>query len=473
MGQDVLLCERHGSETRLTCAECGTPICPGCLVRIDVGLRCERCAAPTGVEAVRPSLTRRAIAIGGLVAGAALVTVAFVLVASGGGSSPAPQAVLGGWEAGPPLQLVRGSTTALSLSDGRVAVVGGGLGSVPLAATEVFDPASRTWIPSAGLHEARRGHGLVRLHDGRLLGAGGIAGGELLGSAEVFDPSSGAWTPVGDLTHPRLGHTMTVLADGTVLATGGTGETGTSSQGSQTVRPLAAAELFDPGTGEWTPVGELLVPRFEHTATRLPDGRVLIAGGIGSEGDAVGPVASAELYDPVTRTFSRTGRMTQPRTDHAAVSLAVGRVLAVGGDVGTSALSGVEVYDPVRGAWSQTASLRQPRRGHSATLLDDGTVLVAGGEFFSQGARTSLASAERYDPDAGTWADAGAMSCPRSEHAAAVLPGGAVLVVAGDAAFPGQPPIAQSCVDLYIPGSRSPAGARAARRAATPLISAR
>ncbi|MDP8961060.1 MAG: kelch-like protein, partial [Actinomycetota bacterium] len=342
---------------------------------------------------------------------------------------------------------------ALTLSDGRVAVVGGGLGSVPLAATEVFDPASGTWSPSGGLQQPRRGHGLVRLHDDRLLVAGGIAGGELLRSAEVFDPSVGAWARAGDMTHPRLGHTMTVLPDGTVLVTGGTGETGTSSQGSQSVRPLAAAELFNPATGTWTPVGDLLVPRFEHTATRLPDGRVLIAGGIGSEGGAVAAVASAELYDPATRTFARTGQMTQPRSDHAAVILAGGRVLAVGGDGGESALSGGEIYDPARGAWSQTAPLRQPRRGHSATLLDDGSVLVAGGEFFSQGARTSLASAERFDPSRETWADAGAMSCPRSEHAAVVLPGGVVLVAAGDAAFPGQPPIAQSCVDLYTPGS--------------------
>lgn len=452
MGQNVLLCERHGSETRLTCVECGTPICPECLVRTEVGLRCERCAAPTGGEAVRPWSPRRMLALGALLAGAALITLVLVLVANGGGSAPAPQPVVGVWETGPPLQLVRGSTTALALSDGRVTVVGGGLGSVPLAATEVFDPDLRTWSPSPALKQARRGHRLVRLHDGRLLGAGGIAEGELLRTTEVFDPSVGSWTRIGDMTHPRLGHTMTVLPDGMVLVTGGTGERGRSSQGSQTVRPLAAAELFDPGTGTWSPVGDLLVPRFEHTATRLLDGRVLIAGGIGMEGGAVGGVASAELYDPATRTFTRTGQMTQPRSDHAAVILGDGRILAVGGDGGESALSGAEIYDPARGAWSQTASLRQSRRGHSATLLDDGTVLVVGGEFFSQGARTSLASAERYDTTEGTWADAGAMGCPRSEHAAVVLPGGVVLVAAGDAAFPGQPPIAQSCVDLYTPG---------------------
>jgi len=397
---------------------------------------------------------RLALALGTSLA--ALALLGAVLAATGALDGDAPRGeaatrAVGTWSGARPLQAVRGSTSALALADGGVMVVGGGVGRVPIAASEVFDPATGAWSRSGRLAQGRRGHRAVTLADGSQLVAGGIAGGRLLASAERHGRSAdSSWTAVGRMTEPRLGHTMTVLPDGRVLVTGGTGRVGPGEQGGQ-VRPLASAELFDPRTGRWTATGPTRVARFEHTASLLPDGRVLVAGGLGRRGGQTAPVASAELYDPRTGAFGPATDMASPRTDHAAATLQDGRVLVSGGDRGTAPLASAEVFDPRRATWSRAPSLERARRGHSATRLDDGTVLVTGGERFAEGARSSLSSAERFDPGRGVWRDAGDMSCARSEQGTALLQDGSVLVAGGDAAFPGEPPRAQGCVDRYRP----------------------
>ncbi len=456
MATDLLRCESHGAQTRLTCSECGVPICTRCLVRTDVGLRCERCASP-GVVGSR-GLPRRRLALAVGISLAGLLVLLAVMLATmaprdsadqrGEGRTPA----VGTWKRARPLLAVRGSTSAIALPEGRVMVVGGGVGSIPIAASEIFEAGSGAWSGSGRLVHARRGHRAAVLEDGSVLVAGGIAQGKLLASAELHGRSPAAsWASTGQLSEPRLGHTLTVLRDGRVLVTGGTGRAGPPSRGSQTVRPIASAEVFDPRTQRWSAAGQMSVPRFEHTASLLPDGRVLIAGGLGIRSGETVPVASAELYNPATRTFSRTGEMASARTDHAAATLQDGRILVSGGDGGTAPLASAEIFDPAREAWSGAASLARTRRGHSATPLQDGTVLVTGGESFVGGARSSLTSAERFDPSRNVWRSAGDMSCPRSEQGAAILPDGSVLVVGGDAASPGESPKAQRCADRYQP----------------------
>lgn len=456
MATKVLKCEAHGESTKLTCVECGQPLCPKCMVRTEVGLKCHPCAQPASVASPARLRTQRgplALALAGVVA--VTVAVALFLVRSTEPEPPTRNALppVGTWSDVPDLATIRGTAAAVVLGDGKVLVSGGGVGAIALATAEVFDPATGQWAPAASLTQPRRGHRAVVLADGRVLVAGGVDNGELLPSTEVYDPATAAWSSTSPMSTPRLGHSLSLLGDGRVLATGGTvpGDDGTAA-GGQTIRPVATAEIYDPATGTWAPASPMGSPRFEHTATPLRDGRVLITGGLGPEEDRLRPLASTELYDPAADAFVRSTELSEGRTNHAAAALADGSVLVAGGAGGANgdlSLSSAEVFDPRVGSWTEVAPLGESRTGHSATTLAAGSVLVAGGESVSRGTRRSLTSTEVFDPSARAWRPAGSMACPRSEHDAVRLGDDTVLVVAGDATFPGKPPIARSCVDRY------------------------
>ena len=160
-----------------------------------------------------------------------------------------------------------------------------------------------------------------------------------------------------------------------------------------------SAELYDPDSGTWTVTGSMIEARSWQSATLLPDGRVLVAGGMGSTGSGGDEVVflmdSAELYDPDTGTWTATGSMIEARHNYTATRLSDGRVLVTGGG-----LASAELYDPDSGTWTATASMIEGRSGHTATLLSDGTVLVAGG-YINTGSGGSTPSAELYDPGSG------------------------------------------------------------------------
>jgi hypothetical protein len=182
----------------------------------------------------------------------------------------------------------------------------------------------------------------------------------------------------------------------------------------------------------WSATGSMTVVRSYYTATLLLSGKVLVAGGIG--GGPSGLSASAEIYDPAAGTWSATGSMTAPRSAHTATLLPSGKVLVVGG-LGSAVfppvpVASAELYDPVAGTWSATGSMTAARTFHTATLLTSGKVLVAGGD--STGFQGSvMASAELYDPAAGAWSATGSMATVREVATALLLPSGKVLVAGG------------------------------------------
>ncbi|MDQ6846704.1 MAG: hypothetical protein M3019_03850 [Candidatus Dormibacteraeota bacterium] len=437
------VCAAHGVETRLQCAECGDPICLRCQVRTEVGLKCPRCAALPDSAVPRRRWANGMLAAGlgaVVIAVVALVVVLRVLPASPTRTAPPPPPPVGHWRALPDLAVIRGGTSAV-LVHGRVLAVGGGIGAIPLAGSELFDPATQSWSPSGNLHDARRGNSTVILPDGRVFTAGGISSGVVLASAEVWDPLTGQWAVTAPMHQARFNNILEVLNDGRVLAAGGTAANTTAS--------LASAEIYDPRANTWTETGPLLTSRSDAAAVRLGDGRILVVGGFTEQQGSATTISSAEIYDPVVGVFTRVASMQQARQDFTLTGLSRGRVLASGGSAGSDALASAEVFDPATGGWTPTGSMGQPRRLQSASVLPDGEVLVAGGEFVSSGQRSSLTSAELYQPDLGQWRPAASMSCPRSAQAQVTLPMGSVIVIAGDAAFPGQPPQAQGCSELY------------------------
>ena len=228
--------------------------------------------------------------------------------------------------------------------------------------------------------------------------------------------------PTGNLSVRRFSQTATLLPNGKVLIAGGMERNGKYD---------ASAELYDPRTGTFTATANMSSAREGHAAILLSNGKVLLAGGSsGPEGN----VATAELYDPATGIFSRTGNLSGPRAHAAAVLLKDGKVLLIGGDGAheDERLSSAEIYDPATGRFTPTGSMHVPREMHTAVLMKDGRVLVMGGSSTGSYPNSRIeASAEIYDPATGRFTMTGSMNAVRHKLAAVLLSDGRVLVVGG------------------------------------------
>jgi hypothetical protein len=252
-------------------------------------------------------------------------------------------------------------------------------------------------------------------------------------SAESGDPG---FTATGSLVTPRTVHSATLLPNGKVLVAGGFGSTFTS--------PRLRAELYDPATGTWTPTGDMNYGHALHPAILLPNGKVFAAVG-GKYGTDQGQFF-AELYDPASETWARTG----PETTlfyRTATLLANGKVLLSGGEEFNSNVvsASADLYDPASETYTATGSLGTARELHTATLLPNGKVLVVGGSNSSG----PLTSAELYDPASGTWTPTDSLPAERNSPTATLLPDGKVLLAGGGRTHIG----ALASAELYDPAS--------------------
>jgi len=246
---------------------------------------------------------------------------------------------------------------------------------------------------------------------------------------------SGTFAYTGNLNVARYNHTATLLPSGEVLVAGGIPPNSANS--------LASAELYNPKTGEWTLTGSTTAVRTDFTATLLQNGEVLVAGGTDW---VINCYTTAERYNPSTGAWTLTGSMTQPRCDHSATLLPNGEVLVSGGvnsiyDTNTATVNGAEIYNPATGTWKATG-LNVSRASRATLLLDNGEVLTTGG-FNNTGngaANTYLTSAELYNPSTKAWTLTTSFPGPVG------LPAPAALLTNGDA-------LIANFAQLYIPGS--------------------
>jgi serine protease inhibitor len=290
------------------------------------------------------------------------------------------------------------------------------------------------WVPAGALQLGRASTHAVLLADGRVLVVGsdnvctpGGAWDESV-AAEVFDPAVGSWAPTGSLNAPRTDFVAVALPDGIALVVGGL----TSADPADGVfGAYSSAKLYDPATGTWSATGLMGTARTEPVAALLPDGTVLVAGGAYVDDRGGRSLASAEIYDPETGAWSRTGDMGAARRGARAVTLADGRVLVVGDTYEGNSLASAEIYDPASGEWTPAGTLAQRRDDFALVALPDGGALVAGGTFFSEDAIVATATTERFDPMTSTWSASGTMLTPAASRSAVVLGHGRVLVAGG------------------------------------------
>jgi hypothetical protein len=319
-----------------------------------------------------------------------------------------------------PMDVGRAAHTATALPDGNVLIVGGfGTDETRLAGALVFDQQSERFGVIQRPQVLRQSHTATRLGNGTVLIAGGLGeNGQYLDSAELYDPATRRFTPTGRMTTARSNHEAVLLDDGRVLILGGTG-TGWQF--------LASAEIYDPGSGRFTAAGAMGEPRESHVAVKLRDGRVLVIGGHRGRGGATVISRTVEVYDPGSGRFTPTGAMATRRHKHDAVVLQDGRVLVLGGADerdNEGVYTSVEVFDPTSGTFQAGAPMRLGRYKHRGTsvMLADGRLLLAGG----------APRVELYDPSTGRSTLVGSSSQLAGQFsAAALLPRGRVLITGG------------------------------------------
>ena len=335
------------------------------------------------------------------------------------------------------------STTTL-LPNGKVLVAGGRASQegLPLASAELYDPRTGAWSSAGSMATGRFAATATLLENGKVLVAGGLLSSGFqsntsptpgltlpasptapTASAELYDPATNGWSPAGSLVTARGQHTATLLEGpactgasrpsycGEVLIAGGRGVARTAA--------VAQSELYDPATNGFTnTAGPMATGRYDHTATLLPGGQVLAAGGLVANtapSPATINTAATEVYSPGTGLWTPGGPLAEVRSRAGAVLLTgsgcganCGKVLIAGGIgvSGTQALLSAELYDPATGTSSATAPVTSYHLPVKPVVLASGKVLFASG-------LTGGPSADLYDPISQAWRSAGLLNSPR------------------------------------------------------------
>ena len=338
--------------------------------------------------------------------------------------------------------------TATLLQDGNVLITGGRNNSGFPTTAELYDRAVKKFRQTTGSPITPRANATATLlPSGKVLVTGGKDENGELETAELYDPVSETFaTTTTSMSTGRAFHTATLLNDGTVLVVGGL-----DREGHEKRAPLATAEIYDPTTDSFTSTGPMTAGRFFHAATLLENGMVLVTGGL----NETGPLATAEIYNPATRAFDTTMTMTTVRMGHTATLLANGKVLVAGGAMsfGGPATNAAEIFDPTAGTFTATSPMIGAHSAHTATLLQNGQVLVAGGAniFCGRGKTNTISTVELFDPLAGDFTAIADMTALRESHTATPLNSGQVLIVGGSEGTLGYSTttIVLSTADLY------------------------
>ena len=305
-----------------------------------------------------------------------------------------------------PMSVTRVSHMQTTLDDGTVLITGGrpqlfgAPGSVAYNTAEIYDPVTDTFMPVAATMNAnRRSHRDILLDDGRVLITGGTAAlaGDItsisLNSAEVYDPATGTFTPVGNMNDARQSHHLVKLLDGRILVVGG-------GAGPGLANPLTSMEIFDPVTNMFTPAASMTTARMTCAVSLLDDGKVLLA--FSWNGSVVTP--ASELYDPETDTIIPiTGKLPfHGKVDNLGVKLYDGTVvIPSGGNANIQVLPDTSVYRPAEDDFIMAGSVQFPRTTGYGTgaLMIDGRIVTGGGiGLTAAGAPKFFNNGEIYTP---------------------------------------------------------------------------
>jgi galactose oxidase-like protein/Kelch motif protein len=336
------------------------------------------------------------------------------------------------------MKTARDYHTATLLRNGKVLVAGGysgPLGTVVLASTELYDPATNRWSEAAPMLVPHASHTAALLPDGKVLVASGRSSAEDTVEAETYDPANNVWSKAGNLAVARTGATAIVLTGGKVLVIGG--DAGTNPP----------AELYDPATNSWSQLPNTGAHHV-NMAISLRNGRVLVLGDISKWN-----YQFSAQYDPLSNTWYAIGR--PPISMASAVLLRNGKVLFVrkwepGGDTRLA-----ELYDPASDSWAPAAPMEINGVWGIHTVLSSGRVLLTGGPITGGNVAcdtgSSCPNAEVYDPARDAWTVTSGMATSRGEHTPTLLTNGKVLISGG---FVPPNPDMTATAEIYDPSGQ-------------------
>lgn len=304
--------------------------------------------------------------------------------------------------------------------------------------------AAGEFTPTGNMTIARADHWATLLSDGRVLIVAGrscvlCTSDPAENSAEFYDPSIGQFTPANVTFTTRGSYEAVLLPDGKVLIPGGI----VLQDGRTLITNDVNAEIYDPVTDRLTVTGAYVdpTPVLWGTSTVLSDGRVLVTGCA-----LQCSVGVTELFDPKSGTFSPTGSMRGWLNENTATLLVDGKVLFVGNAENDGFPGEAEVYDPEAGSFRFIGNANAPHEFSAAVRLLDGTVLITGGQLPGG---SGSAGADLYRPTTGVFESAGNMTMGRHEHTATLLPDGTVLIAGGFNTWP----TPTSSAEIYKPSA--------------------
>jgi hypothetical protein len=339
---------------------------------------------------------------------------------------------------GPALGVARADATVTPLLNGKVLIAGGwGPQLTALNSTELYDPATNTFAAGPAMKTARSYAMATLLPNGKVLIAGGQtvyndgASNPGVASTELYDPTTNTIVAGPTMNGSRRTATATLLPDGKVLIAGGS--------------PQHSVDLYDAYANTFAPAAfqpALHYDDYYATATLLPNGKVLIAGGADAK---LGRTSNTELYDPATNTLAAGPTMSAGREAATATLLPNGKVLIAGG-IGDAPLNSTDLYDPATNTFAAGPAMNASRFEAASTSLPNGKVLIAGGVGPNL---TVLNSTELYDPATNTFGPSNPMDAARFDEAIVVLPDSQVLIAGGFGTGSYPDPIPLSATDLY------------------------
>lgn len=315
-------------------------------------------------------------------------------------------------------------------------IIGGKSTSSTLSETYIYEESTGNIVQGPNLTTARSHALCIALQNDNVLIIGGLdASGNVLTTCEIYDPASNTITATGSMDTAKARHKGALLNDGRVLVTGGTNVLDLNDFMGTIAATQATTEIYDPSTETWITGPTMTDKRVTHSMAVLPNGKVLISGGLAPNGFAPTTLKTCELFDPTSNTLSQTNDMNKDRAEHISVTMQDGKILCSGGGgisgMSINAISDAEQFDQSTETWTSIPNMNTSRGGHLGFVCSNGSILFPSGDSGSMTSITPTPTCEVYNPSSNSWSSVSDLSTAVSGYAGYITSDQKVVIIGG------------------------------------------